>query len=244
MKVKVEVCAGSVEDCVKAHSAHVDRIELNNALHLGGLTPSPATLLMAKEATDIPIVSMVRPRAGGFHYNDIEVATMFMDARILLENGSDGIAFGFLTPDGKVDESLTLKMVKLCHEFQAEAVFHRAIDVVTDADQAIESLIHCGVNRVLTSGLAAKAIDGLDVLESLQTKYGDQIEILIGSGVNESNVLEIIEHTGIHQVHGSFKGWFTDPTTQSDSVSYAYSNLGNYDGVDELVLKSFMKRVK
>lgn len=244
MSVIVEVCVGSVEDCVVANNAKVDRIELNNGLYLGGLTPSLATLIMSKEATDIPIVSMIRPRGGGFHYNDIEVATMFMDARILLENGSDGLAFGFLTESGLVDEELTLKMVKLCHEFQAEAVYHRAFDVVEDANKAMKSLINCGVDRVLTSGLAAKSIDGIKVLKTLNDLYGDRIEILIGSGVNKDNVLELVKGTGINQVHGSFKGWFKDPTTQSNTVSYSYSKLGDYDGVDETVIKDFTKTVK
>lgn len=42
---------------------------------------------------------MVRPRGGGFCYSDEEYDTMLMDAKILLEHGADGIAFGFLTEE-------------------------------------------------------------------------------------------------------------------------------------------------
>lgn len=40
----VEVCAGSIADCQIAERAGADRIELNSALFLGGLTPSIGTL--------------------------------------------------------------------------------------------------------------------------------------------------------------------------------------------------------
>lgn len=244
MEIITEVCAGSVLDCIKAYDAKADRIELNNALHLGGLTPSIATLKLAKEAVPIPIIPMVRPRAGGFHYDDIEVSTMFLDAKELLEAGADGLAFGFLDAGVKVDIDQTKKMVELCHSYQVEAVFHRAFDVVKDSYQAIESLIECGVDRILTSGCADKAIEGIDLLKDLQDKYGDRIELLIGSGLNASNVEHLIKSTGINQVHSSFKGWFQDPSTQSDKVSYSYSTVGDYDGVDLDLLKSFMNVIE
>lgn len=244
MKVIVEVCAGSFEDCIKADKAQADRIELNNGLFLGGLTPSHATLKLVKQHTDIPVVSMVRPRGGGFSYNDTEIQTMFMDAQHLLEIGSDGLAFGFLSEDGLIDSTLTKKMVDLCHEYNAEAVFHRAFDVVEDGHQAIRELIACGVDRVLTSGLQATAFEGAALLKDLQSTYGDRIEILIGSGIHSDNVNALIEVTGIKQVHASFKGWFTDPTTQSETVSYAYSDAGDYDGVDYDKLQALINNIR
>lgn len=240
MKVSVEVCAGSVEDCIKAEQVGANTIELNNGLFLGGLTPSYATLKLAKQKTSIPIISMVRPRAGGFHYNDVEIETMFMDAEHLLENGSNGLAFGFLTNEGLVDKDLTLKMTQLCHRHHASAVFHRAFDIVEDPIITIEALIECGVDRILTSGLKATAPEGAGLLRQLQINYGDRIELLMGSGINSNNVAQLIQDTGIKRVHASFKGWFDDATTQSESVSYAYSNEGDYDGVDPDKLGTLM----
>lgn len=242
--IQVEVCAGSVEDCIIADRLKVDRIELNNGLYLGGLTPSLATLVLAKQHTNIPIVTMVRPRGGGFHYNDIEIKTMFEDAKMLLEKGADGIAFGFLTSDHKVDQILTLRMVNLCHKYNAEAVFHRAIDVVDNLDEAMQILIDCDVDRVLTSGQATTASEGKEVLFRLKQRYGENIEILMGSGLNAENVIDLVKDTGINQVHGSFKGWYQDATTQTNTVSYSYSHLGDYDGVSENVLKAFMEKIK
>ena len=97
MKGLLEICCGSFEDVKTAWQNGADRVELNSALYLGGLTPSTANLICAKEQCSIPIVTMVRPRGGGFCYSQDEYETMLLDARILLEHGADGIAFGFLT---------------------------------------------------------------------------------------------------------------------------------------------------
>lgn len=242
-KVLVEVCAGSVEDCIKAYEGGADRIELNNALHLGGLTPSVATVLLAKEKMPLPIISMIRPRGGGFHYNSVEVETMFVDAKHSIEAGSDGLVFGFLTETGEVDKELTKKMVDLCHENGREAVFHRAFDVTPDPDAAIQILIDCGVDRILTSGLKDKAIQATDLLKRLNDEYGDKIEFVLGSGVNADNAQTLLTETGINELHASFKGWFTDPTTSGEFVSYAYSDAGDYEGVGLETLENFIKVV-
>lgn len=243
-KVLVEVCAGGVEDCIKAYEAGADRIELNNALHLGGLTPSVATVLLAKEKMPLPIISMIRPRAGGFHYNSIEVETMFVDAKHSIEAGSDGLVFGFLTASGEVDKELTKRMVDLCHASNREAVFHRAFDVTPDPDAAIKILIECGVDRVLTSGLRDKAVEATDLLKRLNDEYGDKIGLVLGSGVNSDNAQKLLKETGVLDLHASFKGWFTDPTTSGEFVSYAYSDAGDYDGVSLPTLEKFIEVVR
>lgn len=243
MKNLVEVCAGSVQDCIAAQQENADRIELNNALHLGGLTPSIATLVEAKK-TSIPIITMVRSRPGGFCYDEVDLNTMYEDAKYLIEYGTDGIVFGFLNADGSVNESETKRFVDLAHSKGVEAIFHRAFDRSRDPFEAIEVLIECGVDRVLTSGLESSADKGLSLLEKLNEKYGSRIEFCVGAGVNKSNVNDIIEKTGIHQVHASFKGWFDDPTTSSNRVSYSYSDQGDYEGVDRMKLREVIELVK
>ena len=229
MRTIVEVCANSVEDCIAAKKAGADRIELNNAVHMGGLTPSLATLILAKKETDLPIIAMVRPRAGGFHYNDIEIETMFLDAKYLLENGADGLAFGFLTEDAKVDYELTKRFVDLCHQYQAEAVFHRAFDQTVDPFKAIETLIDLKVDRILTSGQRSTAIEGVELLYELNSRYQKDIELCLGSGINDSNVKELVNKTQVNQVHASFKDWKNDPTTRSKFVDYSYHKDGDYE---------------
>ena len=130
MKGLLEICCGSFEDVKTAWQNGADRVELNSALYLGGLTPSTANLICAKEQCSIPIVTMVRPRGGGFCYSQDEYETMLLDARILLEHGADGIAFGFLTEDHAIHRNRTQEMIDLIHSVGKEAVFHRAFDCV------------------------------------------------------------------------------------------------------------------
>lgn len=237
MKTILEVCCGSVQDCIISQEIKADRIELNSALALGGLTPTVASLKMAKNYTDIPILCMVRSRPGGFHYDDLEFRVMFEEAKDLLEAGADGLVFGFLNADASVQKAYTEVFVDLCHEAGKEAIFHRAFDRVKDPITACETLIEIGVDRILTSGLETSAVLGIPLLRQLQEQFGDDIEFCMGAGINEENIQELISKTGITQAHGSFKKWYNDPTTSSEGVSYRYSEQGDYDGVDPEILK-------
>ncbi len=231
----IEICCGSYQDGMAAWRGGAKRIELNSALSVGGLTPSLASLIRLKKETDLKIICMVRPRAAGFCFEKEDVEIMFEDAKILLENGADGVAFGFLNDDFTIDVENTKKMVDLIHVYNGEAVFHRAFDVTKDPYTSLEQLIDLGVDRILTSGQKAKAMDGKELIKDLQDKYGSKIEILAGSGMNASNAKELMDYTGIHQVHSSCKNYKRDNTTKSDFVSYSY--LGgehelDYDVVD------------
>lgn len=225
--MKIEICCGSFDDALCASTGGALRIELNSALHLGGLTPSMATFLLTKERTNLEIINMVRPRGGGFCYSETEYESMRLDAKLFLEAGADGIAFGFLTNDFQVDQKRTSEMVELIHSFGKTAVFHRAFDCTKNHIVAIETLIALRVDRLLTSGQADKATDGIPLLHDLQKNYGDKIEILVGSGVNRETAKNIIEKTGITQLHSSCKSWENDVTTSGNGVSFAYHNATN-----------------
>mgnify|MGYP000984948169 FL=1 len=239
-----EVCAGSVQDCINAQLGGADRVELNSALHLGGLTPSLAMLKLVKEKTSLKVICMDRPRAAGFCYDDVEIETMFEDAKILLENGADGISFGFLNSDATINVTETKKMVELIHQYQKEAVFHRAFDCVDDPMHAIKQLIDCGVDRILTSGLQPTAMQGASVLEKLQSEFGNRIELLAGSGINANNIRALKEQTGLHQFHGSCKEWCKDPTTTVGNVSYAYHESDDYDCVSLEKVRSIVQELR
>mgnify|MGYP000963764890 FL=1 len=239
-----EVCAGSVQDCINAQLGGADRVELNSALHLGGLTPSLAMLKLVKEKTSLKVICMDRPRAAGFCYDDVEIETMFEDAKILLENGADGISFGFLNSDATINMTETKKMVELIHQYQKEAVFHRAFDCVDDPMHAIKQLIDCGVDRILTSGLQPTAMQGASVLEKLQSEFGNRIELLAGSGINANNIRALKEQTGLHQFHGSCKEWCKDPTTTVGNVSYAYHESDDYDCVSLEKVRSIVQELR
>ncbi|MEF9967879.1 MAG: copper homeostasis protein CutC, partial [Longicatena sp.] len=183
----IEICCGSYEDCLAAYKGGAERVELNSALHLGGLTPSVGSLIKSKQDTNLKIITMVRPRSAGFCYSKEDIEVMLMDAKILLENGADGIAFGFLNNDGTIDITNTKKMIDVIRLYpNKEVVFHRAFDCTKDPYAAIETCIELGIDRILTSGLQAKAVDGIELIKDLMLKYGEKIEILAGSGINNT----------------------------------------------------------
>lgn len=243
----LEVCCGSYEDALAAYRGGAKRIELNSGLFLGGLTPSVACLKMVKRDTDLQVISMVRPRGAGFCYSKAEVSQMFEEAEELLRNGSDGIAFGFLTEAREIDEALTEKMISLIHRFGKEAVFHRAFDCVKDPYAAAETLIRLKADRILTSGLREKAENGIALLKELQEMYGSRIELLAGSGIGPENAGRILRETGIRQVHSSCKSWGKDVTTKTEYVSYAFllpPHETEYDRVEEETVKRLVKEVQ
>ena len=218
----IEICCGSYYDALQAACGGAKRIELNSALMLGGLTPSTATLKLVKQnIPDLKVITMVRPRGAGFCYSKEEFEVMEAECIELLEAGSDGIAFGCLQKDGKLDVEKNNRLLSLIKMYNKEAVFHRAFDIVSEPFETMEELIRMGVDRVLTSGLQAKAVDGAKIIKALQERYGTQIEILAGSGVNASNAHKLMEETGIWQVHSSCKDWITDPTTKANGVTYS-----------------------
>lgn len=246
MGVKLEICCGSYEDVCAAQRGGADRVELNAALHMGGLTPSMASLIMAKRDCQIPIIAMVRVRGAGFCYNETEKRVMLEDAVLLLEHGADGLAFGYLKEDASIDEEAVQAMCELIHSYGKTAVFHRAFDCVKNMDEAMKILISLGVDRVLTSGGQKDVEAGSEMLAYLQKTYGSQIEILAGCGVNEMNAKDVLTITKVTQLHSSCKAWKKDPTTLGKQVSYAYAAApyeASYDVVSEERVHALRKAI-
>lgn len=200
-KVLVEVCCGSADDVIEAHRAGADRVELNSNLFHGGLTPSVGSLIVAKRATGMKIMTMVRPREGGFCYTDAEFETAKEDAKLLLDNGSDGLVFGFLNADGTINADRTGILAEIALSAGKEAVFHRAIDVVPDWKAALDILISLGITRVLTSGQEADVAYGTQTVREMIEYAAGRIEILPGAGITLRNYRRIIAETGADQIH-------------------------------------------
>lgn len=244
--ITLEICCGSLEDAIKAERAGASRIELNSALALGGLTPDIGDLCLCKEKLHIPVMAMLRPRAGGFCYTEYEFCCMQKSAEIMLKAGADGLVLGILTPGRQVDIPRTKMLVDLAHFYGREAVFHRAFDCVENLTAGAEALIAAGVDRVLTSGGAKTAQEGNAMLHLLQAKYGNRIEFLAGSGVHSSNVIKLIEQTGIKQVHSSCRGKREDRTAHGNQVSFAVqegSGWYAYECVDESAVHAIYQEV-
>ena len=200
-KILVEVCCGSADDVIEAKKAGADRVELNSDLFHGGLTPTVGSLLVAKRETGMKIMTMIRPREGGFCYTEAEFAVAIEDAKQLLANGSDGLVFGFLHTDGTIDVERTAILAKLAHSAGKEAVFHRAIDVVPDWKQALDLLIDLNITRVLTSGQEADVSNGTETVREMIRYAAGRIQILPGAGITVRNYQRIVAETGTDQIH-------------------------------------------
>lgn len=228
--ITIEICIGNVDDALKAARYPIDRIELNSALELGGLTPSLETLKYLKKQIDVPLCCMDRIRGGDFCYSETEYEVMFKDAQNMLENGADGIVFGFLNEDKTINVEKTKTMADLIHGYHKEAIFHKAFDELDNLDEGAKILIDCGINRILTSGKAVypDILKGCTMIHALNQKYQDKIQFLPGGGVRIENIAEVIKTSGSAQIHMTSKKM----------------NPGNYPGLDETQLKEMLEIIR
>ncbi|HEX5271207.1 MAG TPA: copper homeostasis protein CutC [Gemmataceae bacterium] len=219
-RVLLEVCIASAEDAVAAHAGGADRLELNAALPLGGLTPSLGSLVEVRQSMPLPVIAMARPRPGGFCYSVADYRTLRRDIDFLLGHGAAGVAFGILHEDGRIDAARCREVVRQVGP--AEAVFHRAFDVTPDPFEALEMLIDLGVRRVLTSGQEETAYNGAALIAELIRRAAGRIEVLPGGGVNRFTVADVIRRTACDQVHASLRRSLPDRSTAArPRVSFA-----------------------
>ena len=198
-EILLECCVGSVESAVNAELGGAGRVELCAALELGGVTPSSAAIRLARERIDIPLFVLVRPRGGDFHYSPVEVEVMKTDIAGARDLGADGIVLGILRKDGNVDVERTAELIEAAGG--ASITFHRAFDSTPDPLAALETLRELGVNRVLTTGGARRAEEGLAGLGKLVEAAAGRIGILPGGGINHENCRQVVEQTGAREIH-------------------------------------------
>ena len=216
MPILIEACCGCAADVIEAEKGGADRAELNTALELGGLTPSVGALCAAKEHARIPIFVMLRPRAGGFCYDRIDLDTMASDAKALLNAGADGLVVGALKADGTVDYAACARLLETANNAGKPAVFHRAIDVVPCWQRAFETLMELGFARVLTSGQARTAPDGADTIAQMVRFAAEHLQVLPGGGVRLENAAQLLRRTGCGQIHLSCRTSLFDQTMPAD----------------------------
>ena len=203
-----EFCAENVTLLEKAMQAGARRIELCDNLAVGGTTPSYGVTKAAVELAadyDTTIMTMIRPRGGDFVYNDLEISIMLEDIRLTAQAGSQGVVFGALTADKKLDKANLEKLIAASKGM--EIVFHMAFDDLSDQDQleAIDWLSQAGVTRILTRA----GVSG-DSLEKRFAHYhrilehaAGKIEILPGGGIDMDNRQTFIDELGVTQLHGT-----------------------------------------
>jgi copper homeostasis protein len=224
-KITVEVCCGTVAEAYRAWDAGADRVELNSALSLGGISPSIGAVRLIKKA-GIRGMVMIRPRGGDFCYSEAEFETMKADALALREEGVEGAVFGILNPDHSVDRERCRELMEILGGM--ETVFHKAFDETPDWRIALDTLVDLGLTRVLTGGMRPRAADGASVIREMIVRSAGRVGILCGGGVRRDNVRRIVEETGADQVHFSARktenSFFTEAELR-DLIDYARSAL-------------------
>ncbi|MGN5374865.1 copper homeostasis protein CutC [Sphingomonas hankookensis] len=205
--VTLEICIDSVDGCEAAIAGGADRIELCGALSVGGLTPSAglvALVVARAHAAGVRVHAMVRPRAGDFTYDRAERATAIADAQALIAAGVDGLVFGAVRDDA-IDTPAMLAWLDAVRTARGDIdlTLHRAVDLLPDPVAAVDPALSLGFHRILTSGGATRAIDGVPTIRRMQARAGNRIVVMPGSGVKPGNVAELLAMTGAGEIHAS-----------------------------------------
>lgn len=200
----LEVAANSVASALAAQAGGADRVELCTGLELGGLTPSMAQIAQVRERLSIPLYVLIRPRAGDFLYNDDELDVMHHDIETCLSLGCDGVVFGVLDADARVDVARCKPLLSAAGGMGV--TFHRAFDMTRDLPRALEDVVALGAERVLTSGGAISAIAGADTIRKLIEQATGRIVVMPGAGVRAANIAALAQATGASEIHASAKG--------------------------------------
>ncbi|MDE6368482.1 MAG: copper homeostasis protein CutC, partial [Muribaculaceae bacterium] len=205
MKRLIEICCADAESVDAAIIGGADRIELCTALSVGGITPSKGLIDYACSKGAIPINVLIRPRPGDFIYNKYEAEIMLADIAYAGKAGASGVVIGALKDDGSIDYDLSKQLVDCAKNAGLSVTFHRAFDLCNDPVAGLEAVMRLGCDRLLTSGQAPDAIKGAAVIAQLAKASDGRLTILAGAGVTPSNIAELIELTGVTEVHASAK---------------------------------------
>lgn len=203
----LEICVDDIAGVDSAVLGGADRLELCSALSLGGLTPMPSLIATAR-GLPIPVHMLVRPREGGFRYTPREAAMIAADIAAAAEAGLAGVVIGASAADHTLDTELLARLVDHARTCGADRgaplslTLHRAFDLCPDLPAALETAVALGFDRILTSGGAAKAIDGLTMLATLHRAAAGRIVILPGSGIDAGNASRFLD-TGLRELHAS-----------------------------------------
>jgi copper homeostasis protein len=226
--MKIEVAIDNVNAAKAAELSGAARLELCANLNEGGTTPSFGMIQSVCAVVNIPVFTMIRPRAGDFIYSDSEFEVMRQDIEAAARAGSKGVVFGVLNPQGWIDISRTLELVRAARSNNLDITFHRAFDVCNDPIAALEALCEMQFDNLLTSGQQPTADMGISQLKELVQIARGRINIMAGSGVNPENALEIAQ-CGVDALH------FTARKKVMENGHFSFGDTWKFD--DEKVRK-------
>lgn len=233
----LEICANSIQSVRNAIEAGAHRVELCSNLEQGGITPSYGLIKRALLCSKIPVHVLIRPRAGNFVYDSDEIDLMIEDIVMCKQLGCHGIVTGVLTAANTVD---TKRMHQLMtHAAPLSVTFHRAFDDCKDKTKALEDIVALGCTRILTSGGRETAEDGISVLKELVLSATGRIQIMAGAGVGPENTANIIELTGVTEIHASAKAL----SRQHEKIVHSRFHVDVWE-TDPFVVASLLKQLK
>lgn len=195
----IEICVEGIDGLVAAQSAGADRVELCASLLEGGLTPSLGVVRQALQVATVPFHVIVRPRGGDFLYSALEYAAMLDDVRACRDLGVAGVVFGCLTADGRIDEDRMAELTAAARPLKVTC--HRAFDMTRDPIEAIEALVRCGVDRVLTSGQRDTGLDGMGVLRQAHDAARGRIRIMACGALDDTNIAAVLAGSNADELH-------------------------------------------
>ncbi len=196
-----EACVESFQEALRAEELGAERIELCARLDLGGLTPSYSLIESVKKYLKIPIMVMIRPRGGNFIYSALELRIMQQSIQICKNLKINGIVLGLLDQHRKIDDNRIQKLVE--EAYPLEVTFHKAIDDTSDLINAVKDLKKIeGITRVLSSGGAATALEGVTILNEMIDHADNQIIVIAAGKVTKENLNKVANKIHTHEFHG------------------------------------------
>jgi len=246
---QLEIAVSGSAGAIAANQNGADRVELCTALELGGLTPSQGTVERTLNETrgGLEIHALIRPRPGDFCYSRDDLATAEREVRFLVRQGVSGIVIGALEVDGTIALDSTRRLIAAAREISSEIniTFHRAIDHTTDPVAAVTTLLDLEIDRVLSSGQASSAIDGLETLRAMVNAASDRVEVMAGGGVKVGAINTLVNEAGVDAVHLSAKATSGSPVPPGVSLGSADSlNPGAYFVTDSDVVHQAAEAVR
>ena len=217
----LEVCVDSVASAMAAEKGGAQRVELCSGLAEGGITPSAGLIVMTRKRVAIALHVLIRPRAGDFGYTADEFEVMKRDVALAKQLGVDGVVFGILGPDGRVDVPRTQELVELSRPLKV--TFHRAFDAAADLLTALEDVIRTGADRILTSGGVPTAKEGADVIASLVTASQGRVIVMACGTIRAANVRRILDSTGVSEVHANLQSLVPRPVDESGRAPFPFA---------------------
>ncbi len=197
--IALEVCVDNALGLAEAVAGGADRIELCAALSLGGLTPSYGLMAVAA-GCGVPCYPMIRPRAGDFVFTPAEVEVMRADIRAARALGLPGVVLGASRGDGSLDTEILRAL--LAEAKGLDVTLHRAIDLASDILAAVDIALALGFRRILSSGGALTAPEGVQTLAAMMDRAGQDCVIMPGSGVSVAT-LPRLRHLPLREIHAS-----------------------------------------